>query len=134
MRGDATGSGVLDNDDGRLFELCGGAPGGVAIKVIDVRHLDSVELLRRQKAGRRTRRIEQVDGGFLVGVLAVAEVGGFFQTDGQLLGEVEVRVERLCSRSSCESLRTSGPEIGRDRRVVAGDVLEGFSREAAPVI
>ena len=56
--GDAAGRGVLDDDDGRVVELGGGAPGGVGVEVVEVGHLQAVEELGGEEAawtGRERR-------------------------------------------------------------------------------
>ena len=81
MDGEAAGVGVLDDGDGGFGEVGDYAPGGVGVEVVGVGHIYAVQTLGADYAASRKRG--GVEGGALVGVLAVAEVGGAVVSEGE---------------------------------------------------
>src|SRR5438552_8278107 len=103
---------MLDDRGRRLREVRRDAPGGVDVQhVVEARRL-SVELLHR--GHRAALATDAIEGGLLVGVLAVPEVAYLPQRERQLVGEGHAGLDR---------------ELRRDRRVVCGGVRERLRRE-----
>ncbi len=92
VAGQPAGVGVLDDGDGRGGEIDSGAPGGVGVQDVVKGKLLAVYLLGPGDAGVLPRVHGQlgVEGGLLVGVLAVAQVLALAHGHGQLLGQARL--------------------------------------------
>ena len=119
--GNAARVGVLDDGDGRLGEVEGGAQGGVGVDEVVVAHGLAVQLVGLGDA--RGGGLVHVQGGLLVRVFAVAEDLGTLQREAGVGGPVDdavaVFVEELAG----------GP--GGHGVVVGGGVREGLGGEPA---
>ena len=120
--GDTTGVVVLDDGNGRLIEVVGGAQGGVGVNVVVVAHGLAVQLLGLCNAGGG-RRVD-VQGGALVRVLAVAQGLAALEAQAGVRGpEVGVLV-----------LQELGCGPGSHGGVVGGGVGECASGQAAALL
>ena len=115
-RGESTGVGVLHDDGCRPLEVHADVHCLVQIQDVVVGQLLAVlEVLRPGDRGAGCEGI-LVEGGLLVGVLAVPEVLDLLQGDGEALGEP-------CAEPLVH--------LGRDHAVVVGGVDEGLGHELA---
>src|SRR5699024_8847120 len=135
--GDAARVGVFDDGHGgRLALVVGGAPGGVGVHVVVVAHRLAVQLLGGGQPGGTTG--VGVQGGLLVGVLAVAQGGG------ALPGSAGPGWQRGAiggsggSIDSISSIATGSFELGAHPsghvHVVGGGVPEGVGGEPAALV
>src|SRR5690606_382098 len=111
---DAAREGVLDDRDGGLVGVVGGAQGGVGVRVVVVGHLLAVQLLGLGESARAG----DVQGGRLVRVLAVPQGVLALPGGAQEVGELRVVDGRVV-----------GGEPARDGDVVGGRVLERLGGE-----
>ena len=113
---------MLDDGNGRLIEVVGGAQGGVGVNVVVVAHGLAVQLLGLCNAGGG-RRVD-VQGGALVRVLAVAQGLAALEAQAGVRGpEVGVLV-----------LQELGCGPGSHGGVVGGGVGECASGQAAALL
>ncbi len=120
VAGKSAGVGVLHDHHRRRAEVAGGVPGGVGVHDVVVGHLLAVEL---DGGGHPSRvgvedALLGVEGGLLVGVLAVAGVEELVEADGQELGKGVVGAAQVLG----------------DGGVVEGDVLECLLGETASLL
>ena len=94
--GHAARVGVLDDGDGGLGEVEGGAQGGVGVDVVVVAHGLAVQLVGLGDAGRGG--LVHVQGGLLVRVFAVAQDLGALQRQAGVGGPVDRRRRRRSSQ------------------------------------
>src|SRR5699024_9112993 len=135
--GDAARVGVFDDGHGgRPALVVGGAPGGVGVHVVVVAHRLAVQLLGGGQPGGTTG--VGVQGGLLVGVLAVAQGGGALPGGagpGRQRGTIGGSGGSI---DSISSIATGSLELGAlpggHVHVVGGGVPEGVSGEPAALV
>ena len=81
------GVGVLDDRDGRLGEVEGGAQGGVGVDEVVVAHGLAVQLVSLGDTGGGG--LVHIQGGLLVRVFAVAQLLGAFQREADVDGSLD---------------------------------------------
>ena len=114
--GDPAGVGVLDDGHGRLGEVMRRPPRRVGIDVVVVRHRLAVQLLRGGQA--RRLGLGHVEGGTLVGVLAVTQYLGALPDSADPSGEATLSTVG----------RDEAAHPGRDGDVIRRGVTEGLHR------
>src|SRR5690606_1226354 len=113
----AAGVGVLDDHAGGLGEGFDAFQGGIGVRHVVVGQRLALQLAGGGDAGVPRLRVH-VEGGLLVGVLAVAHVLLFVGLQVEGVGEVPLLV-----------LRIPGAEVVGDHAVVGGGVPEGLDHQ-----